>query len=92
MTDNAVIVGTTTWGTTLAVTLANRGLPVTLLARTAAEAEVLESERKNSRFLPQTPFPESLRVTADARKAVSSAGVVILAVPSDRLRQNVKGI
>ena len=74
------------------MTLANRGLPVTLLARTAAEAEVLESERKNSRFLPQTPFPASLRVTADARKSVSSAGVVILAVPSDRLRQNVKGI
>jgi len=92
MTESAVIVGTTTWGTTLSVILAHRGIPVTLLARTAAESKLLGSERKNSRFLPETTFPEALKVTADVQQAIASAAVVILAVPSDRLRQNVKDV
>lgn len=72
--------------------LSHRGLPVSLLARTTTESELLESERKNTRYLPEIPFPETLKVTADAQQALSSASVVILAVPSDRLRQNVKDI
>ena len=72
--------------------LAHRGIPVTLLARTAAESKLLESARKNSRFLPETTFPEALKVTADVQRACASAAVVILAVPSDRLRQNVKDV
>jgi glycerol-3-phosphate dehydrogenase (NAD(P)+) len=67
-------------------------MPVTLLARSAAECELLESERQNSRFLPGTPFPEALKVTADVQLAFESATVVILAVPSHRLRQNIKDV
>lgn len=92
MSDNAVIIGTTTWGTTLSVMLAHQCMPVTLLARTAAESKLLESEGRNSRFLPEAPFPKSLKVTADGQQAVSSATIVILAVPSDRLRENVKNV
>ena len=90
MTNSVTIVGTTTWGTTLGVVLARQGTPVTLLARTEAESRLLAVDRKNSRFLPETIFPDSLQVTADPAKAVSSAAIVILAVPSHRLRQNAR--
>lgn len=92
MSDSAVIIGTTTWGTTLSVMLAHQCMSVTLLARTVAESNLLESEGRNSRFLPETPFPKNLKITADRQQAFSSATIVILAVPSDRLRENIQNV
>ena len=92
MVDKTVVVGATTWGTTLALVLAAEGRPVTLLARDPAESERLESARENSRFLPGIPFPPLLRVSADAPEALDGATLAVIAVPSDRLRENVRRI
>ena len=86
------IVGATTWGTTLAVILAARDRPVTLLARSQAEAQDLNDQRQNSRFLPGVPFPESLTVSGDVEQAISPAELIVLPVPSDRFRQNLSRI
>lgn len=86
------IVGATTWGTTLGIILARRRIPVTLLARTAAEAGQLETDRENRRFLPDLPFPPALTVSADPADAIPPAGLVILAVPSDHFRRNLQHI
>lgn len=86
------VVGATTWGATLGIMLATKGVPVTLLTRTSAESDLLNAKREYSRFLPGTPFPEGLAVSSDAHSTLSAAQMVILAVPSDRLRQNVRDI
>ncbi len=92
MNPTAVIVGGTTWGTTLAVILARRNIPVTLLTRTAEERERLNTDRENRRFLPGVPFPDCLAVSSDPAPAVGPAGLVILAVPSSHFRRNVQVI
>lgn len=92
MSDKTVIVGATTWGTTLALALAGEGRPVTLLARDPAEARRLESARENARFLPGVPFPPPLRVSADAAEALDGAALTVIAAPSDRMRENVRRI
>lgn len=92
MNDKVAIVGTTTWGTTLAIVLARKNIPVVLLARTASEAAELTSRRRNTRFLPDTPFPDSLTVASNIEKAIAPARLVIVAVPSHRLRENVQAI
>ena len=63
-----------------------------LLARTDAEAQLLASQRRNSRFLPDTPFPDCLSVTSQPESALQQADLVVIAVPSDRLRENVRRI
>ena len=83
------VVGATTWGTTLAVLLARKGVPATLLARTPEESAELASSRRNARFLPTAEFPPSLTVTSDPEEAVGGASMIILAVPSSTMRQNV---
>ena len=83
------VVGATTWGTTLAVLLARKGGPVTLLARTPEESAELASARSNARFLPAVEFPPHLRVTHDPEEAIGEASMVILAVPSSTMRRNV---
>ena len=92
MTTAAVIVGTTTWGTTLGIILARQGVPVTILARTPEEADRLNQHRENRRFLPGIRFPDSMAVDGDVAKTVGGADLVLLAVPSERFRPNIRWI
>ena len=92
MPEKAVVVGATTWGTTLAMLLAEKGDQVTLLARDPSECEQLESARENARFLPGVTFPPLLRVSADVAEALSGASLTVIAVPSDRIRENVRRV
>ena len=92
MTTAAVIVGTTTWGTTLGIILARKGVPVTILARTPEEADRLNQQRENRRLLPGIWFPESLAVDGDVEKTVGGADLMVLAVPSEQFRHNLQWI
>ena len=92
MSDQATIIGATTWGTTLGILLAQSAVPVNLLARTEAEAQTLSSQGRNARFLPGSFFPEGLSVTSEPESALQQSDLVIIAVPSDRLRENVQRI
>ena len=87
-----MVVGATTWGTTLALLLAGEGRPVTLLARDPGECARLESARENARFLPGVAFPDQMRVSADAAEALSGATLAVIAVPSDRMRENARRV
>ncbi|MBQ10875.1 MAG: glycerol-3-phosphate dehydrogenase [Planctomyces sp.] len=92
MDASVAVIGTTTWGTALAVTIARNNIPVRMLARTASEAQQIQSERRNSRFLPDTPFPDSLTVSEDVSQVVSPSDLIIVAVPSHTLRTNIQTI
>ncbi len=84
------VIGTTTWGTTLALILAQRGILVSLWARTPKEAQWLQEAKENPRFLPGLPFPQNLPVTASPSEALAQAQMVIYAVPSASLRHNLR--
>ncbi len=86
------VVGTGAWGTTLAIVTARQGHTARLWARTPDEAERLNSDRGQVRFLPGAPFPDGLTVTASADEALGDAELVIIATPSRSLRQNVRRI
>ena len=85
------VVGATTWGTTLSILAARVGVPVTLLCRTSDEANVLRRAGDNTRRLPGVPFPAALVPEHDPA-ALGDAGLVIVAVPSDRFRENLRRI
>ena len=89
MSTKAAVVGTTTWGTTLALQLCRNGVRTALLARTEDEAHQLRKEGENRRFLPGTPLPSALEITASTSEALADAEVVMLAVPSQRFRRNL---
>lgn len=95
MTDNSlaevVVVGTTSWGTTLAILMAGKGLRVALLARTAQEALALTEKGENPRLLPGVRFPPGLLVTHD-EGVLARASLAVLAVPSQRMRETVRRI
>lgn len=86
------VVGTTGWGTTLAIITAREGHTVRLLARSEAEAARLRLANENSKYLPGASFHPSMRVTHDPSEALDGADLTILAVPSNTLRQNTSDV
>jgi len=86
----AAIIGTTTWGTTMGIMLARRGIEVSLWARTKEEADKLDKMRENNARLPGVAFPQHLSLTSSAKEAVMGASLVIVAVPSQEMRTNIK--
>ena len=84
------IIGTTTWGATLGMMLAHKGLEVRLWARTKQEATKIKNGGYNPTLLAGVTFPPKLSVTSDLSKALSGVKAVILAVPAQTMRQNIK--
>ena len=83
------IIGTTTWGTTLGVVLAHKGLQVRLWARTEEEAIELQKGGLNPALAPGTSYPQ-LSITSSLSEALTGVRAVILAVPSQTMRQNIR--
>ena len=88
----AAVVGTTGWGTTLAVVLARNGAAVGLLARGRAEAERIDRARENERLMPGVELPPGVSATASPARALNGAEIVIIAVPSRSMHENLDAI
>jgi len=84
------IIGTTTWGMTLGVVLARKGLQVRLWARTEQEAIELRHAKFDSTVLADIILPPQLSITSVLSEAMAGAKAIILAVPSQSMRQNIK--
>jgi glycerol-3-phosphate dehydrogenase (NAD(P)+) len=84
------VIGTTSWGMSLAVILARKGHKVCVWSRTEQDAADLRTTRLKSIGLPDTQIPPNLVLSSDPAEALRDAKAVILAVPSQTMRKNVK--
>ncbi len=85
------VVGTTSWGTTLAVLLARNGHEVTLLARSESEATNMKMSRENRRHRPKLMFPENLTPAVEP-SSIEAAEAVVIVVPSASLGVNLERV
>jgi glycerol-3-phosphate dehydrogenase (NAD(P)+) len=83
------VLGTGSWGTAYAKVLADAGTDVVLWARRPELAAAVRDTRENADYLPGVQLPTNLTATADALEAVDGAAFVVLAVPSQSLRDNL---
>jgi glycerol-3-phosphate dehydrogenase (NAD(P)+) len=84
--ERVAVVGSTSWGTVLAVLLAGNGLSVRLCAYDEADAEALHRDGENVRLQPGLRFPPSLTVTHE-REVASGMRTCSLLPPSATLRR-----
>jgi glycerol-3-phosphate dehydrogenase (NAD(P)+) len=88
---HVAVIGSGSWGTTLALLLARKGLEVRMWTRTPEEATTLKADRQNRRFLPDHIFPPSLQITADLEEALAEGcQLVVFSVPSDSMRHSLQ--
>lgn len=87
----AAIMGSGSWGTAFAAVMADAGTDVTLWSRRTELAEAMARTRTNDDYLPDLHLPERVRATSDPAEALADADIVVLAVPSQTLRDNLLG-
>ena len=80
------VLGDGGWGTALALVNVRRGNEVMLWSAFADYEKVLLEERENIKFLPGVKLPRELRITSDLKTAVDFGDVLVLAIPSQYLR------
>jgi glycerol-3-phosphate dehydrogenase (NAD(P)+) len=78
------------WGTTFAKVLADAGCDVMLHARRPELAKAITENGENPDYLPGVKLPDAVHATADPAEALLDADLVVLAVPSQSLRENLE--
>jgi glycerol-3-phosphate dehydrogenase (NAD(P)+) len=87
----AVVIGAGSFGTAVAVLLARGGFRTTLQARTADQAQRLNTDRENLVYLPGVELPRELRIDS-VSAGVGRADYVFLGVPSRGLDEVIAGL
>jgi glycerol-3-phosphate dehydrogenase (NAD(P)+) len=86
------VLGAGAWGSTLALLVHEAGHESILVAHRTETAEFLRRERKHPTSLPGVSIPEQVRIEHTGAHSLSDADVVIVAVPTQRLREAVFGL
>ena len=83
------VMGSGSWGTAFSLVLADAGNEVTMWARRDAVASAINDSRQNPDYLADVDLGPAVRATTDPGEALHGADHVILAVPSQSLRDNL---
>jgi glycerol-3-phosphate dehydrogenase (NAD(P)+) len=88
MTKVAVF-GAGNWGTAFATVLAQAGNRVSVWGRRESLCEAINSRHENPDYLPGLRLPDAITATHDPAEAADGAEAIVLAVPSQSLRDNL---
>lgn len=86
------VLGAGGWGTTLAILLYYNGHSVSLWEYKKQYAKTLSKKRENNKYLPGIKIPKEIEITHDLNESVLSKNLIVLAVPSQFLRNIIKEI
>ncbi|MDH2416957.1 NAD(P)-dependent glycerol-3-phosphate dehydrogenase [Nocardioides sp. CER19] len=89
MTGKVAVFGAGSWGTAFSIVLADAGNEVTIWARREEVAQAINEQHENADYHPGVQLPPAISATHDVEKAVHEADVVVLATPSQTLRDNL---
>jgi Glycerol-3-phosphate dehydrogenase len=87
---SVAVLGAGSWGTALAMVLADNGHHVTLWGRNAETVDEINARHTNRRYLPGAVLPAGVMATTDLASAVSAADAVVVVTPSHAVREVVR--
>lgn len=83
------VFGAGSWGTAFSLVLADAGNDVTMWGRREEVCETINARHENTDYLPGIRLPDSVRATHRPEEALDGAEAMVLAVPSQSLRENL---
>ncbi|GIM48206.1 glycerol-3-phosphate dehydrogenase [NAD(P)+] [Collibacillus ludicampi] len=90
MNGSVAVVGAGSWGTALAMVLADNGYDVRLWARRQEVADEITYRRTNEKYLPHVRLPEGIRATSDLQSVIEGQEHIFVVVPSGSFRETVR--
>ncbi|MDO4618133.1 MAG: NAD(P)H-dependent glycerol-3-phosphate dehydrogenase [Clostridia bacterium] len=89
---NISVIGSGSWGTAIAVLLANNGHSVLLWSWKKDESERLKADRENKEFLPGIKLSDSISCTSEISECTDNKDLIVLASPSVATRNVAKSL
>ena len=84
------ILGSGAWGTTLGQVMVDSGQQVLIWGRNKKVVREINRRHSNRRFLKGIDLPKELKATTDIKAVLEFADVIVLAIPSQTLRENLE--
>lgn len=81
------VLGTGSWGTALAIVLADNGHEVMMWGRRKDQVDEMNANHTNERYLPGIRIPDRIQATVSMEQAVDEAEVIVLVVPTKAMRE-----
>lgn len=85
------LIGGGSWGTTVA-SLVARNTDIAMWARSGDTVKEINKKHTNKKYLPNASLPDNLLAHTDLESVVSTADVLIMAVPSSSFREVIKDL
>ncbi|WP_042477964.1 NAD(P)H-dependent glycerol-3-phosphate dehydrogenase [Bacillus ndiopicus] len=85
--ERVTVLGAGSWGTALAIVLAENGHNTLLWTHRQDQAEEINNQHTNKKYLPQTVLPTNLVATANLTEAAEHASTIVVAVPTKAIRE-----
>lgn len=85
--EKVTVLGAGSWGTALAMVLANNDHDCLLWSHRDEQATEININHTNKKYLPDTILPANLKATSDFQKAIQHANVIVIAVPTKAIRE-----
>jgi len=84
------VMGSGSWGTVFSQVLVDAGSDVVLWSRKQKVADTINRKHRNPDHVSDIELPTSVHATTDAALALSGAGIVVIALPSQAYRENLQ--
>lgn len=86
------VLGGGSWGTTIAVLLAEKGLPVTIWEYFHENVLSMQNDGENKKYLPGIKIPKNVQITDNLEEALSNSEILVVALPSHTVRTHMQKI
>ncbi|MFS0635642.1 NAD(P)H-dependent glycerol-3-phosphate dehydrogenase [Mesobacillus foraminis] len=91
-TENVAVIGAGSWGTALAMVLADNGHSVRIWGHNPAQIEEINAQHTNRKYLPEIDLPELIKGYTDLKKTLADVKTIIIAVPTKAIREVLQKI
>ncbi|MFY0742209.1 NAD(P)H-dependent glycerol-3-phosphate dehydrogenase [Solibacillus silvestris] len=85
--EKVVVLGAGSWGTALAVVLAENGHNTLIWSHRENQASEINEQHTNKKYLPNTILPSNLKATSNLEEAAQHGSTIVMAVPTKGIRE-----
>lgn len=85
--ENITVFGAGSWGTALAIVLAENGHNTLLWTHRKDQADEINNYHTNAKYLPNILLPKNLKATSSMEEAIKYSSIFVMATPTKAIRE-----
>lgn len=90
--EKVVVLGAGSWGTALSIVLSENGHDCLLWSHREDQANEINLQHSNEKYLPGTVLPTSLKATSSLKEAATHGKTIVMAVPTKGIREVCRNV